>query len=103
MFNHIGMLTLTETATAGDRAAIATGLTGLVGQIDGLVSAKVATDLGLTEGNAGVVFILEFASEQAWREYGAHPAHKAVIASAIAPVLQAKAFIQADGFVEARA
>jgi len=103
MFTHIGMLTLVESATDGDRAAIATGLTSLVGQIDGLVSARVATDLGLTEGNADVLFLLEFASEEAWRAYAVHPAHKAVIASAIGPVLASKVFVQADGFAEARA
>ncbi|MFB8385719.1 Dabb family protein [Microbacterium sp. NPDC055910] len=103
MFTHIGMLTLADDATPEHRQAISDGLTGLAGLIDGLVAVRVGIDLGLTEGNADVLFQLEFDSEDAWRSYGAHPAHKAVIAESIAPVLKSKSFVQVAGFAEARA
>jgi len=103
MITHIGMLTLVEAATAADRQAIADGLLGLVGQIDGLQRVEVGTDLGLTEGNGDVLFRLEFASEDAWRAYATHPAHRAVIVERIAPVLASKAFVQVGDFEEVRA
>ncbi|MGL3148989.1 Dabb family protein [Microbacterium sp. A82] len=102
MITHIGMLTLVESATDADRQAIADGLTGLVGQIDGLQRVEVGIDLGLNQGNGDVLFRLEFVSEDAWRAYAAHPAHKAVIAERIAPVLAAKAFVQVGEFQEAQ-
>ncbi|MFJ6654322.1 Dabb family protein [Microbacterium sp. NPDC091313] len=103
MLTHIGLLTLVDTATDEDRAAIADGLLGLVGVIDGLVEARVGADLGLKDGNGSVLFQLTFDSEEAWRAYAAHPAHQAVIASAIAPVLESKAFVQVGAWREARA
>lgn len=100
MITHIGVLTLVPTATEAHRRAITDGLSSLVGQIDGLQSLRFATDLGLRDGNADVIFQITFSSQQAWEAYGDHPAHKAVIAERIAPVLQAKAFVQTEGFTE---
>ena len=103
MFTHIGVLTLVPTATDADRAAITEGLAALVGQVDGLVSVRTATDLGVREGNADVIFQLTFSSQEAWAGYGDHPAHKAVISQHIAPVLQDKVFLQTAGFTEVAA
>lgn len=100
MLTHIGLLTLTPAATDTDRQAIADGLARLVGIIDGLVAARTATTLGLRPGTADVVFELTFASRQAWEAYGEHPAHKALIAERIAPVLQGKVFAQVANFAE---
>lgn len=102
MLTHIGLLTLVESATDADRQAIADGLAGLVGQIDGLEAVRVGIDLRLKEGNGDVVFQLDFTTEEAWRAYASHPAHQAVIAERIAPVLSTKAFVQVGGFQEAR-
>ena len=103
MLTHIGMLTLQESATQADRQAIADGLMGLVGQIDGLQRVEVGVDLGLKDGTADVLFRLEFATEDAWRAYAAHPAHQAVITERIAPVLASKLFVQVGEFQESRA
>lgn len=101
MVTHIGMLTLVDTATDADRQSIADGLTGLVGRIDGLLRVRVGTDLGLKEGNASIIFLLDFDTEDAWQVYAAHPAHQAVIAERIAPVLASKQFVQVGPFQEA--
>lgn len=100
MLTHIGVLTLEPTATDVQRDAITGGLAALAGRIDGLVRVRTATDLGLKDGNADVVFLLDFDSRAAWEAYVGHPAHKALIAEAIAPVLQAKVFAQVAGFDE---
>lgn len=92
---HIGMLTLRADATAADRTAIAEGLTGLVGTVDGLVSMEVHCDAGLQEGNASLTFVAAFADEPAWQAYRGHPAHLSVVRERIAPVLEDKAFVQA--------
>lgn len=103
MLTHIGILTLEETATNEQRQAIVDGLTALVGVVPGLQNAEVATDLGVTPGNASLIFQLTFDSTDSWRAYGAHPAHKAIITERIAPVLHSKLFLQVAGFAEAEA
>lgn len=50
----------------------------------------------LTEGNATLRFHMRFESEDAWRAYGKHPAHVAVVTTHIGPVLGSKAFVQYD-------
>lgn len=102
MVIHIGMLTLAETATTQDRQAIADGLAAMIGEVDGLESVRVGLDLGLAPGNADLIFLLEFATDADRQAYATHPAHKALIAERIAPVLASKAFVQVDAFQEAR-
>ncbi|SDT36489.1 Dabb family protein [Actinoplanes derwentensis] len=94
MFQHIGMLTLVDEATAENADAIVAGLLALPATIPGLVEAKVDRDAGLTPGNATLVFHLTFADQAAWEGYRTHPDHVAVIKERIAPVLAAKTFVQ---------
>jgi heme-degrading monooxygenase HmoA len=96
MFNHVGHLTLVADADDAQVAAILDGLLGLPVQIDGLLEAQVVRDAGLTDGNATLRFHMRFESEDAWRAYGKHPAHVAVVSQHIGPVLDSKAFVQYD-------
>lgn len=96
MLTHLGVLTLKDDATTEDRAAIESGLRALVGVVPGLLRVSIGQDLGLKEGNAQLVFASVFESEQAWRDYGTHPAHLAVISEHIGPALASKAFVQFD-------
>lgn len=96
MFNHVGHLTLSPDATDAQVEAILTGLLGLPGRVEGLVEAQAVRDAGLTAGNATLRFHMRFESEDAWRAYGSHPAHVAVVTEHIKPVLAAKAFVQYD-------
>lgn len=98
---HIGMLTLTPEATQQHRTAIIDGLAELVGVIPGLLSVRAGHDLGLVDGNANLIFLLEFDSEDSWRAYRTHEAHVAVITERIAPVLVSKAFVQVEALAEA--
>jgi heme-degrading monooxygenase HmoA len=96
MFNHVGHLTLAPEAGDAQIEAILAGLLGLPGQIDGLLEAQVVRDAGLTDGNATLRFHMRFESQDAWRAYGKHPAHVAVVTTLIGPVLGAKSFVQYD-------
>lgn len=94
MLIHVGMLTLVDSATQQQRSAICDRLHGLVGEIPGLVNVATGVNLDLKPDTASVLFQLTFDSEESWRMYADHPAHKAVISEAIAPVLKSKLFIQ---------
>lgn len=101
MITHIGMLTLIETAGERHVAAISEGLLSLAALIPGLQKVTFGKDIGLNSTNASLIFQLTFDSEESWREYATHPAHKAVISELIAPVLKSKMFVQVADFVEA--
>ena len=96
MFNHAGHLTLVPETTDDQVEGILTGLLALPGQIDGLREARVARDAGLGDGNASLRFHMVFDSADAWRAYGTHPAHVAVVTAHIKPVLAGKAMVQYD-------
>ena len=97
MFQHIGVLTLVESATETQREALAQALRDLVGQVPGLTAAKVLTDAGIREGNADVLFAMSFDTQDSWAAYGTHPAHVAVVEDHVKPVLTSKVFIQSTG------
>lgn len=97
MFQHIGVLTLTDAATEADRTAIAEGLGSLLGRIDGLRSARVVFDAGIKEGNSDVLFVMSFDSRADWEAYSTHPAHVEVVKTVIGPVLASKTFLQVEG------
>lgn len=96
MFNHVGHLTLVPDAADTAVDAITDALLDLPGRIDGLVSAQVVRDAGLSDGNATLRFHMRFTSREAWTGYRTHPAHVAVIKDHIGPVLESKAFVQYD-------
>jgi len=95
-FNHVGHLTLAPEVTDEQVAGIVDGLVGLHGQVDGLVSAQVVRDAGLSEGNATLRFHMRFDAQPSWEAYRTHPAHVAVVKNHIGPVLVSKAFVQYD-------
>ena len=93
-FAHCGMLTLKPEGLAESVAKVEKGLLDLVGVIAGLVKATVGATAEVRPDTASVLFIMEFDSEDSWAAYGGHPAHQAVVADAIAPVLVEKKFFQ---------
>lgn len=94
MIEHIGILTLMADAPADARTVIREGLEALVGVVPGLLAADVREDLGLKDGNAGLIFRMTFPDVEAWRGYSSHPAHVAVVQERIAPVLAGKSLVQ---------
>jgi hypothetical protein len=95
-FNHVGHLILAEGVTDEQIAGIVDGLVALHGQVDGLLSAQVVRDAGLTPGNAHLRFHMRFDTQASWEGYRTHPAHVAVVKNHIGPVLGSKAFVQYD-------
>lgn len=94
MFAHSGMLTLKDDMAKDSAILIQEGLLALVGHIPGLVHARVGVSAEVNAETATLLFIMEFDSEESWRLYGDHPAHKALVIDAIAPALADKRFFQ---------
>lgn len=79
MFQHIGALTLAPEATGEQREALAQAFRDLAGVVPGLLRARAYVDPGLQATNCSVLFVLDFESEDAWRAYSPHPAHRAIV------------------------
>jgi hypothetical protein len=94
VLNHLVILTLSASATAEDRAAIADGLGALPEQIPGLTSIEVHQDLGLADDAADLAFSMAFEDEESWRGYSTHPAHVDLVTRLIKPVVTAKVALQ---------
>jgi len=94
MFVHAGMLELVPEVTAEQQQYVIDGFGELEGRIDGLVQVEVCRDLGLSEDNAQLLCLLSFQDQLSWQRYRDHPAHQALIAERIAPVLRSKSFVQ---------
>ena len=97
MFQHIGALTFAPETTDEHREAVAQAFRDLEGVVPGLVKVRVVLDAKLREGNSDILFVLDFEAEEAWRAYGPHPAHKAIVRDLLDGVMVGKTFVQEPG------
>jgi hypothetical protein len=96
MIRHVGMLRFRSDATTEQRAAVLDGLLALRGAVPGIEALQAGLDAGLREGNPDLAFSIDFTDADAWRAYGDHPAHRALVTELIAPIIADKAFVQLE-------
>jgi hypothetical protein len=94
MFRHVVLLRLVPEATAEQRQAVLDGLATLPGQIPELRSYVFGPDAGISEGNFDLAVVAEVDDADAYRAYATHPAHLAVIAELIRPILAERVAVQ---------
>ena len=97
MFQHIGAITLAPEVPATHVEAVAQAFRDLAGVVPGLLRARAVVDPGLREGNCSVLFVLDFDSEESWRDYPPHPAHTALVDDLLAGRMVGKTFMQVPG------
>jgi hypothetical protein len=76
---------LSEEEKKAVKAGMKEGLEGLVGQVPGLIDAKVIIDGRLASSNADVMLDSTLESEEALKGYAQHPAHVAVANTKVRP------------------
>ncbi|MCF0185086.1 MAG: Dabb family protein [Bacteroidaceae bacterium] len=89
MVKHIILWKLREELTAEEKeaakAGMKAGLEGLVGQVPGLLDAKVTISGILPSSNAEVMLDCTLESPEALTGYAVHPAHVAVANAKVRP------------------
>jgi hypothetical protein len=88
------MLTWNEGTTAAQVAAVGDALGGLPAQIPEIRAYAFGADLGINAGNCDFVVVADFDSVEGYLVYRDHPAHQAVLADVIRPILAARATVQ---------
>lgn len=89
MVKHIILWTLNPELSATEKARVKAdikqGLEGLVGQVPGLIDAKVSIDGRLDTSNADILLDSTLESAEALKAYATHPKHVAVADTKVRP------------------
>jgi hypothetical protein len=91
---HVSVLTFVEGTSDEQVAAIEAALARLPGEIGVVRDYRYGRDLGIDDGNQHFVVVADFASADDYATYRDHPAHRAVLAELIRPVLATRAAVQ---------
>ncbi len=94
MFRHIVLMSWTAKATAEQVAAVTKGLEGLPNAIPAIRAYSFGIDAGLAPENADLAVVADFDDENGYREYAMHPAHVALVAERIRPILAERTAVQ---------
>ena len=91
---HVVLLRFQDDASDAAKQTIRNALSALPDRIPEIQRYQFGDDAGLVEGNVDFAIVAEFASEEAFRTYADHPAHKAAIAETIRPILEQRTALQ---------
>jgi hypothetical protein len=94
MFHHMVMFRFKPETTQSQIDAITTGLATLPDQIVELASYRFGPDAAVTDGSWDYGVVADFTHEADYPVYSSHPAHIAVIAERITPVVDEIARVQ---------
>lgn len=91
---HVVMFRWNDAADEAGRQAMADALAGLPAQIPEILDYGFGPDAGLAEGNWDYAIVADFADQASYEVYRDHPAHLAVIAERIRPLIAQRAAVQ---------
>ena len=91
---HVATFTFVEDVTEEQIANVTAGLEGLPDAIPEIEALTCGPDAGLNDGNAHYSVVADFPSIDAYLAYRDHPAHQAVLAERIRPILASRVAVQ---------
>ena len=91
---HTVLLRFKEGTSEEQIQSVLDGLATMPGEIDLIRRYEFGRDLGIMEGNPEIALVADFDSVEDWRTYLAHPAHKAMVAERITPILESMTRVQ---------
>jgi hypothetical protein len=94
MIRHIALFKWTAEATGEQKAAAAADLAALRPALPSLRGFAIGADAGLAEGNLDFAVTADFDDEAGYLAYRDDPAHREVIARAIAPIVAQRVAVQ---------
>ena len=94
MIRHVVLFRWKEGTSEGEVASALDALAGLPAAIPTVRAFAFGADAGLADGNWDVAVTADFADEAGYVAYRDHPAHRAVVAEAIVPIVAHRAAVQ---------
>ena len=94
MIRHLVVFTFRPGTTAEQVDELARRLRELPGLIPTIRRYELGTDLRLRDGNADFAVVAEFDDVDGFLTYSEHPAHQAVIAECIRPIVASRLAVQ---------
>jgi hypothetical protein len=94
MIRHVVLFRWTPDATPEQKQRVAAELRRLPALLPVLRGYDVGADLGLAEGNFEFAVVADFDDLEGFRTYRDNPAHRAVIAEFIQPIIAQRAAVQ---------
>lgn len=94
MIRHLAVFRFRPGATAAQVDELARRLRELPALVPTIRRYDVGADLGLRDGNADFAVVAEFDDADGFLAYVAHPAHQAVIADCIEPIVASRTSVQ---------
>ena len=91
---HTVLLRFKEGTSEAQIQSALDGLATMPGEIDLIRRYEFGRDLGIMEGNPEIALVADFDSVEDWRTYLAHPAHMAMVAERITPILESMTRVQ---------
>jgi hypothetical protein len=93
-FRHVVMFRWAADASAEQRSAAIDALDQLRTEVADLGSLAVGVDAGLAEGNADVVVVADFPTQDAYLAYAADPRHQKVVQEYLRPIIAERVALQ---------
>ena len=94
MFRHVVLFRWAPEATVAEQEKVAEALRQLPAAIPTILAYHVGPDAGVNEGNYDFAVVADFADVDGYLVYRDHPAHQAVIAEHIRPIVADRVAIQ---------
>lgn len=94
MIRHVVIFTWNDGTRPDQVQALTEALAGLPSAIDVIRRYQVGPDLGLNDQNGHYAVVADLDDVEAFATYRDHPAHRAVIAEHITPIVASRTAVQ---------
>lgn len=94
MFHHVVLFRWAPEATGGQKDDVARRLGALPAAIPAIRAYRFGPDAGVNVGNFDFAVVADFDDRAGYLAYRDHPAHQAVIADCIAPIVVERSAVQ---------
>lgn len=94
MFRHVVLFRWTEDATDEEKGVVEDRLAALPAAIPEIKDYHYGPDAGLNDENYDFAVVADFADRAGFITYRDHPAHRAVVAECIRPIMATRVAVQ---------
>lgn len=88
MIKHVVLMKWKAAITDEQLAKVNAAFTDMPNRVSGIVSSSFGADLSIFPGNADYMLVLDFETEDDFKNYVMHPAHAELMESVTGPLME---------------